>query len=213
MKNKNNLDGNTLFIILSSILCASTILLNIYCMKILSFKNTVFGDGGLTISWIIFLSSNLITKNFGEKTAINVIKVSNCISIFVSVLSQILVVLPVPTDYIDQNNAFSLIFSSSLRIIISSNIAYFVGNIIYIKLISKNKDNIFSSILGQTIDNFLFSFLAFAPIGLTEYEIKIIDIFKIVTIGTLIEASIERIVLRIFIPLIQNSIKKIKNEI
>ena len=168
MKNKNNLSDNTLFIILSSILCASTILLNIYCMKILSFKNTVFGDGGLTISWIIFLSSNLITKNFGEKTAINVIKVSNCISIFVSILSQILVVLPVPTDYIDQNNAFSLIFSSSLRIIISSNIAYFIGNIIYIKLISKNKDNIFSSILGQTIDNFLFSFLAFAPIGLTE---------------------------------------------
>ena len=39
------------------------------------------------------------------------------------------------------------------------------------------------------------------------------DIFKIVTLGTLIEASMERVVLRIFIPLIQNFIKKIKNEI
>ena len=191
----NNNEYDIKFIILSLIFCTSSILLNIYCMKVLAVKTFVVGDCGIVVSWIIFLTNNLLTKNYGEKNTIKVIKVSNCIGFVVPVVSYLLTLLPVPTDYQDASDAFSMIFSSSLRVITASSIAYFVGNVFYTKMVSKNKNNIFISMLGQLIDNFIFAILAFAPIHLSQYEMRMIDIVKSAIFGAVVESILERIFL------------------
>ena len=210
MNNKEK--KSLLFIILISTLCSSTILLNIYCMKVLSIRNYIIGDCGLLISWIIFLSLNLITKNFGEKTAINVIKIINFISIIISLINQFIVILPVPLDYQEANNSFSMIFSSSIRIIISSNIAYFLGNITYIKIISHYKDNILSSFLSQIIDNFIFASMAFAPLKISKYEMKFTDILTSTFVGSIVETIIERLILFFIKIYINKKINKYSNK-
>ena len=48
-----------------------------------------------------------------------------------------------------------------------------------------------STLLGQFVDNIMFMVLAFAPIGLSVYEMAWIDIFTAVLSGTLIELVVE----------------------
>ena len=96
----NNNEYDIKFIILSLIFCTASVLLNIYCMKVLAVKTFVVGDCGIVVSWIIFLTNNLLTKNYGEKNTIKVIKVSNCIGFVVPVVSYLLTLLPTIFTYL-----------------------------------------------------------------------------------------------------------------
>ena len=112
--------------------------------------------------------------------------------------------VPVLPEYYEQNNAFSLVFSNGPRTIISSIIAFWIGGFINVKIIAVMKKTTkkdgktaffirssFSTLIGQLIDNALFMVLAFAPIGISVYEMMWKDIFSSVIIGTVIELLIE----------------------
>ena len=85
--------------------------------------------------------------------------------------------------------------------------AFWVGNLVNVHIIfriktaleKRRKDNrvrfflraAFSTLIGQLVDNALFMVLAFAPIGLSLYEMAWFDIMTSVFSGTVIELVIE----------------------
>ena len=68
----------------------------------------------------------------------------------------------------------------------------------------------FSTLIGQLIDNALFMVLAFAPIGISVYEMMWKDIFSSVIIGTVIELLIESCMVPIVTIPLSKHIAKIK---
>ena len=126
--------------------------------------------------------------------------------------TTIALLIPKPTDYSFPSGhtaasftaAFALVFSNGPRTIISSIIAFWIGGFINVEIISFMKKVIrkdgkvqfflrasFSTLIGQLVDNALFMVLAFAPVGLSLYEMMWKDIISSVIIGTAIELLIE----------------------
>ena len=206
MKTKSfSLTSRDYFIVLSMLYASVSLAMNIFCMKPLSWgTNVVFSDGGQTISWIVFLISNVIVEVWGEKESIKVISFAALTTFFLLIIGRLLVMVPVLPEYAEQNNAFILIFSNGPRTIISSIIAFWIGGFINIKIIAVMKRTVkrdrktaffirasLSTLIGQLVDNALFMTLAFAPFGISLYEMMWKDIFSSVIIGTVIELLIE----------------------
>ena len=66
---------------------------------------------------------------------------------------------------------------------------------------------IVSTFFGQILDNLLFVTLAFAPIGISAFEMNWIDIISSVALGTTLETVLEAA----FVPLLKSSSIKTSN--
>lgn len=171
-------------------------------------------DGGLLVSWIVFLISNVITEVYGKKTAIYVASIAAIVALFVSVVAALEVHIPSLPQYAEQSEHFANVFSNGPRTIVASAIAFWVGNFVNVEIIARLKnialrhqnDNskrfvfraIFSTIIGQFVDNGLFQTLAFAPIGLSLFEMQWQDIMTAVVMSTIVETTIESF----FVPIV-----------
>ena len=209
-----------------------TVTMNIFCMKPLSFGSPIIiCDGGLIISWGIFLISNVIIEVWGERESIKIINIAAVVSFSAMIIGRLIVFIPTLTQYKEQADAFALIFSNGPRTIISSSVAFWCGNVINVHIIAKMKESVerkhrdnrlwfffrasFSTLIGQLMDNAIFMALAFAPIGLSVYEMAWKDILSSVLSGTLIELLVESsLVPFITIPLVKyiSDVKKGEEE-
>lgn len=200
------ISSNDYLLFLAITLAVISTTMNIFCMKSLSFGSPIIlCDAGLLISWGVFLISNVITEVWNEKMAIKLVTFSAIVSLFTMILARIIVDIPTLPTYYDQADAFAKIFSNGPRTIISSIIAFLVGNFVNVHIIQKIKDRLaendnhffffmraaFSTLIGQLVDNALFMFLAFAPIGISVYEMNVFDIITAVLSGTVIELVVE----------------------
>ena len=225
-KNSFKLTSRDYLVVLSMLYASVSLAMNVFCMKPLSWgTDVVFSDGGHTISWIVFLISNVIVEVWGEKESIKVISFAAITTFLLLIIGRLLVMVPVLPEYTEQNNAFALVFSNGPRTIISSIIAFWIGGFINVEIISFMKKVIrkdgkvqfflrasFSTLIGQTVDNAIFMILAFAPIGISIYEMMWKDIFSSIIIGTVIELVVESIMVPIVtIPLFRH-ISRIKEE-
>lgn len=204
-KNSFKLNSRDYLVVLSMLYASVSLAMNVFCMKPLSWgTDVVFSDGGQTVSWIVFLISNVIVEVWGEKESIKVISFAAITTFLLLIIGRLLVMVPVLPEYMEQNNAFALVFSNGPRTIISSIIAFWIGGFINVEIISFMKKVIrkdgkvqfflrasFSTLIGQLVDNALFMVLAFAPVGLSPYEMMWKDIISSVIIGTAIELLIE----------------------
>ena len=188
--------------------CVISVMMNLLCMKPLSFgTGFVWMDGGLVISWMVFLISNVITEAYGKREAIAVAGIATVVAFAMSIVGVIEVRLPTLPEYAEQAEHFANIFSNGPRTIISSALAFFIGNVINVEIIDRlrrraarrRNDNaarftgraVFSTVVGQFVDNGLVQTLAFAPVGLSVYEMRMVDIATAVATGTIIETVIE----------------------
>ena len=193
---------------LSVVYVAVAVTMNIFCMKALSFGTSVIlCDGGLLISWLVFLVSNVVVEVWDERTALCLITFAAVTAFVLMLIGRLIVIIPTLPEYAEQANAFALVFSNGPRTIIASASAFWVGNFVNVHIIAKikkalerkGKDNrvrfflraAFSTLIGQLADNALFMVLAFAPIGLSLYEMAWFDIMTSVFSGTVIELVIE----------------------
>ena len=187
---------------------AVAVTMNIFCMKALSFGTSIIlRDGGLLISWLVFLLSNVVVEVWDERTAIYLTTFSAITSFVLMVIGRLIVFIPTLPEYAEQANAYAMIFSNGPRTIVASVMAFWVGNLVNVHIIfriktaleKRRKDNrgrfflraAFSTLIGQLVDNALFMVLAFAPIGLSLYEMAWFDIMTSVFSGTVIELVIE----------------------
>ena len=223
MNNKiNRLNRNEYLLLLVSIYATTSVVMNIFANKALSFGTSIIiMDGGLLISWLAFAIPNIILEVYGTKLAKTVSYIVATISFTIFILGYIITKIPTLPSYAEQSTHFAYIFDNGIRVIISSSIAFIIGGLINIHIIDAMKskiknDNAFkffmraflSSVVGQFVDNFLFQFLAFAPIGLSLYEMKFIDIWTAVISSTVIEVLIESIFI---IPFTRNITMKLKS--
>lgn len=205
---KKRVNAQDYLIWLSMAYAVVAVTMNIFCMKSLSFGSSIIiCDGGLLISWLVFLISNVVVEVWDEKTSIRIVTFSAVLSFALLVVGRLIVLIPTLPDYADQAYAFSQIFSNGPRTIIASVSAFWVGNYVNVHIIAKikarlesqNRDNrlwfffraAFSTLVGQLVDNALFMVLAFAPIGLSVYEMAWFDIMTSVLSGTVIELVVE----------------------
>lgn len=198
-------------LILTGTYCVISVMMNYLCMKPLNFgTGVVWMDGGLLISWIVFLISNVIVEAYDKKTAILISGIATVLTLVISFLGVAEVKMPTLPQYADQAEHFAHIFSNGPRTILSSAIAFFVGNWVNVSVIARLKQSatrftnsfwlraVVSTIVGQIVDNSLFQVLAFAPIGLSVYEMLWHDIWTAVGISSLFETVVEAL----FVPLI-----------
>ena len=224
MKTKSNLTSGDWLIALSMAYAAVSLAMNVFCMKSLSWgTNVVFSDGGQVVSWIVFLLSNIIVEVWGERESIKVITFAAFTTFALLVVGRLLVFVPTLPEYAGQTEAFAMVFSNGPRTIVSSIIAFWLGGFVNVRIISlmkrgRNRDNrraffsraSFSTLIGQLTDNAIFMILAFAPLGISVYEMMWKDIFSSVIIGTVFELIVEAaMVPLITIPLTRH-ITKIK---
>ena len=216
---------------LSVVYVAVAVTMNIFCMKALSFGTSVIlCDGGLLISWLVFLVSNVVVEVWDERTALCLTTFAAVTAFVLMLIGRLIVIIPTLPEYAEQANAFALVFSNGPRTIIASASAFWVGNFVNVHIIAKikkalerkGKDNrirfflraAFSTLIGQLVDNAMFMILAFAPIGLSVYEMAWFDIMTAVLSGTVIELVIEScFVPFLTIPLTRWLQKKRKGEV
>ena len=223
-KNSFKLTSRDYLVVLSMLYASVSLAMNVFCMKPLSWgTDVVFSDGGQTISWIVFLISNVIVEVWGEKESIKVISFAAITTFLLLIIGRLLVMVPVLPEYTEQNNAFALVFSNGPRTIISSIIAFWIGGFINVEIISFMKKVIrkdgkvqfflrasFSTLIGQLVDNALFMVLAFAPVGLSLYELMWKEIISSVIIGPAIELLSESCMVPFVTSPLSQHISKIK---
>lgn len=204
-------------LLLTGAYCVISVMMNYLCMKPMSFgTNWVWMDGGLLVSWLVFLISNIIVEVYGKRTALIVTLVATLVAFVMSWVALLEVQLPTLPQYDMQATHFAYIFSNAPRTIIASAIAFAVSGVVNIKIIAAFKAHadvsavhtpyhtafvfraIVAALVGQSIDNLLFQVLAFAPVGLSLYEMYWRDIWSAVCVSTLFETLVEAI----FVPLV-----------
>lgn len=189
---------------LYGIYCAALIIQNVLATK--SIDITCFTvTTGIVISPIVFIVQDVTSEIFGFKEAKRMILTAYAMSFVMVLLSQLSIMLPASRMYANQI-AFASIFSTTTRITAASFVAYMAGSLMNAKvmLLNKKESNlffraIFSTVIGQILDNALFAVLGFAGV------LPITKIRSMVIGGTMFETIYEII----FFPITKTVIKKL----
>jgi uncharacterized integral membrane protein (TIGR00697 family) len=211
-----------LFSVFAAVYCVFICIMNLFEMKTLGTESFAFGGGGVMLSWAVFLIMDITTEVFGEKESIRLYTMAGIINLVIVALAQI--VIAIPGTYPDQNAAFAQIFSNGPRTAFASFTAFWCGNFVNVHIMSVMKHKVkndraagaffiravLSTIMGQAIDNMLFAAIAFAPIGVSLFEMTWRDIFTSSAVGVFNETVIESL----FVPIITIPLSnKLKTEL
>ena len=190
--------------VIMSLYCTFTVVQNLFEMKTIGTEAFAFGGGGILLSWATFMLMDISTELFGKEDTMRVYTFAGIVNLLIVLLAQIVILFP--GVYPEQNDAFVRIFSNGPRTVISSFIAFWVGNYVNMHIMIKMKENdrvgtkftlflraLVSTIFGQFVDNAFFATLAFAPIGISVFEMRWIDILTSSAFGTFMESLIETI--------------------
>ncbi len=186
-------------------------MMNYLCMKPLSFgTDFIWMDGGLLISWLVFMISDILVEVYGKRVAMMVTCIAAGIVLLMSVIASLEVLLPTLPEYANQAEHFAYIFSNGPRTILSSVAAFWLGNMVNVELMARNANLRFwprvviATLLGQMVDNATFQILAFAPIGLNLFEMRWRDIWTAIGMSTAFETMVEALLVPVLaLPLVR----------
>lgn len=215
MIEKRKLTSQDCLIGLSSIYVVIAVMMNVFAMKALSFGSSIIiCDGGLLISWGVFLVSNVIVEVWDKRTSIVVVTFAAVVALVFLSIGRLIVAIPTLPAYDQQAEAFAMVFSNGPRTIFASVFAFWLGNYVNVHIIhvikkfleNLKKDNKFffflraavSTLFGQFVDNIVFMSLAFGPFGISVYEMAWYDILTSALAGTVIELVVESV----FVPFV-----------
>ncbi len=138
-------------------------------------------DGGIIVSWITFLTMDIITKHFGPKAASEVSLLALLVSLFFSLIFFLVSLIPGTwsQSYLDGsqniiNEAIDNTFQGTWYVILGSGIAFIISALVNnftnygLGLLFKKKPNsllafitrtYLSTMLGQFVDNLVFALL------------------------------------------------------
>lgn len=200
---KENKKFYTLAVIMA-LFTTFTVCQNLFEMKTLGTPNFAVGGGGIMLSWATFMLMDIATELFGKKDTMRIYTFAGLVNLLIVVLAQI--IIAIPGVYEEQNAAFAQIFSNGIRTAFASFAAFWVGNFVNMQVMLKMHDAdksgtkfmlflraVLSTIFGQFVDNALFATLAFAPIGLSLFEMTWKDIMTSSLMGVVNETIIETV--------------------
>ena len=184
----------------------SVIAMNILANKTLIQNEWLAIDGGILISWLSFLSMDIVVKHFGPKA-------SNRMSVFAIIVNLLIcliffIVSIIPSDA-DDYTAFNQIIGGTWFILLSSTIGFLTSalvnntlNYLIGKTFKNNPDgklafftrSYVSTFIAQFLDNFIFAiltFMVFAPIFWDGFHWTLIQCLTCSIIGALLELVME----------------------
>lgn len=189
------------------IYCAALLIQNILALKsidIFMFTMTT----GILVSPIVFIMQDVETEIFGYKNAKQMILLAYLMNFVFIVLVTIAIKINPSFAYSNQEQ-FATIFSTTWRITLASFIAYCIGSLSNAKIMSIKKESrglflraILSTVVGQLLDNALFSFIAFLGI------LPLNAIYSMVIGATIFETVYEIL----FYPITRKIILKLKEK-
>ena len=186
----------------------SVIAMNILANKTLVQTEFLALDGGILISWLSFLSMDIVVKHFGPKA-------SNRMSVFAMLVNLLIcfiffIASIIPSDA-DDYKAFNTIIGGTWFILLSSTIAFMSSALINSflnysvgKLFKRNPDgklafftrSYVSTFVAQFLDNLIFAiltFMVFAPIFWDGFRWTFIQCVTCSLLGALLELVMEAI--------------------
>ena len=161
--------------LVTSLFVVAVVVMNLMASKVIISTSYMGITGGLLLSWIPFLTMDIVVKTYGSRAAtkLNILALLinlACIGIF-----QLVSVIQVGGDATSYE-AFNQTFSQTWQIFVASTIAFLVSGIVNNitnasigHLFKKNPDGkvaymtrtYVSTMIGQFVDNFIFAGLAF----------------------------------------------------
>ena len=191
-------------------LVAAMLILSVVGMNLLANK-TIFQnswlaiDGGVLVSWLSFLSMDVVTKHYGPKAATKMCIFAILVNLLTCLIFYVVSIIPTSEDY----SAFNTIIGGTWFILLSSTIAFFCSAIInnftnaFIGfLFKKNQDSriafisrsYISTFIGQFFDNLIFAvlcFMVFAPIFWDGFSWTFIQCVTCSLVGAALELVME----------------------
>lgn len=168
LMNKNQLNKTELFAILTGIATSCLIISNIIAFKTFTFMDFVL-PCAVIIFPIIYIVDDVLAEIYGFTKARHVIYLGFIMNLVAVILYNIAIALPAPV-FFEGADAFSLVLSNSLRVLVASFSAYFFGSLVnaYVMVYLKEKmENslffrcIVSTICGEGLDAIIFITIAF----------------------------------------------------
>lgn len=184
--------------------------LTILTLKYPSFANGCIDYGTLCLSFIPMLFGDLLAECYGWKKSVVIATVAYTIQLLFTIVLHLTTLNGNCIGFGDiesiATSAYNLLFGAQWRIMISGAIGYYVGifmnSFIMGIMKAKVKDNdnsrwfffrcIFSTIIGQLLDNGLFFILAMSPVGIdSSSELPWNLLFINIGITSLLEVGYE----------------------
>ena len=205
----------------------SLFVVSVICMNLLANKTLVQNewlalDGGVLISWLTFMCTDIITKYFGPKASNKVALLASGINLLTCLIFYVVSIIPSSArDYGELNR----VLGGSWFILLGSTIAFLVSVVINNFLnwsigraFRKNPDGklayatqvYVSTFIGQFLDNFIFSvivFVMFAPIYWDGFHWTMLQCLTCALTGAVAELILEII----FSPVGYKIVKKWKS--
>ena len=193
-----------------------SIMMNVLTMKTLQLGSVSIFTCGIIMTPLVFACNDILTECMGKKFALKVIMAGAGINLAWSLLCALAIALPGNNPYLAE--CFAVILGSTWRITSASIIAYigsgWINNVIMDKMHQRDGDKkyyrraIISTAFGQLFDDYVFVFLAFAPIGISAIENPWSAILTVPLISAIVETIIEAAVT----PISKRICDKIKEE-
>lgn len=184
----------------------SVVTMNLLANKTIINLSWLAIDGGILISWLSFMSMDIVTKHFGPKASTKMSIFAITVNLLICLIFYIVSVIPTPNnDY----SAFNGIIGGTWFILLSSTIAFLSSAIINNflnwaigRVFKKNPDGriaymtrtYVSTLVGQFFDNLIFAILAFmifAPIYWDGFSWSFIQCVTCSLTGALLELMME----------------------
>ena len=166
---------------------------------------------GILVSPIVFIIQDIIAELYGYKEAKKMVLLGFAMNFIGVLLFTLAIYLPSSQFWLNQSS-FSLILGTTFRITVASFTAYIIGSLTNSKVMVNIKEKypkslfiraISSTIVGQFLDNSIFSFIAFYKV------LPIQAIISMIVGATIFEVLFEII----FYPITKFSIYKVKKYI
>lgn len=192
--------------VIMAMFVVAVIMMNLLANKTILQTDWIALDAGIVISWLSFMSMDVITKHFGPKASTKVSIFATFINLLVCGIFWIVSIIPSTAD---DYTAFNSIFGGTWFILLGSTIAFiasaFINNFLNWGIgtaFKKNPDGklayvtrtYISTATGQFFDNLIFSmivFMGFAPIYWDGFHWTFIQCFMCSLTGAIIELIFE----------------------
>ena len=184
----------------------SVITMNLVANKTLVQTDWIAIDGGILVSWLSFLSMDIVTKHFGPKASTKMSVFAIMVNLLCCLIFWLISIIP---SNADDYTKFNEIFGGTWFILLSSTIAFLCSAIINNflnftigKIFKKNPDgklafitrSYISTFIGQFADNLIFSimcFMVFAPIFWNGFHWTFIQCVMCSLLGATLELVLE----------------------
>lgn len=157
---------SNLFAILSGVFCASLIISNIMAFKTFTLFNFVLPTAVILFP-IVYITNDILAEIFGYKKTKSVIITGFAMNLIAVIAYNIAIKLPAP-EYFTGQEAFEMVLSNSLRVLIASMLSYIAGSLLNAKIMEKMKNGkslfnrcVLSTLIGESVDALIFITIAF----------------------------------------------------